>query len=155
MTLVINLVMRLITRKLKNSRREIINTTDIYNSFIEEKKGNFKPHLLDLNCKNKRLPKKQITRKLFALIVLQYLKIYFNDLLFNNKDSYFFLGGRMKAALLDKRVRVKSEHMTMDSFKDNLSLVWYLRPSRRDYYIVSLKKARGSLTLIKNFSKIN
>ena len=141
--------MRQMTLKQKNSKTVITNTKEFYQQYLKEKKGFFYSRELDLNYNKKSRKKEQITYRLFALIVLEYFKVYFHDLLFNSKDLYFFLGGRMTLCVLPKRIRVKVKNLNLNNLRDNLAFFWYLKPSKRHNYIVQVKKAHGSLTHAK------
>lgn len=144
--------MRQITLKLKNSKKETFNASHFYKLYIKEKRGLFYPYDIDLNLKKKsRIKKEILTRKTFRKIIATYLMIYFKDLFFQSRDSYFFLGGKLTLAVVPKRIRVLTKHMNSNSFNDNLNLVWYRRPSKRFKYIIDLKKIMGSGSKIKKY----
>lgn len=119
----------------KNSKLEVLNINHFHQKFLKEQQN-----------------ENAISLKLFKKIVYEYLKIYFYELYFLRVTKYFFLGGKMKIVTyptwVKKQRRGRSAEETLHRSERPLGLFWFLRPSRRMYFMVKLKKLTGSTNIL-------
>lgn len=141
----------------KNSDLEVLNINHFYNLFLKEKKS-YAPSFFNIDKKIKRGNKRKPTLQEYKKIIFQYLKIYFHELYLLRKTMYFFLGGFMKIAtypdfINNQRRGYKKEKEICVGSKP-LCLYWFMRPSKKMYYMTAIKKLTGSTNQIPKIEKI-
>lgn len=117
----------------KNSDVEILDITYFHSLYLK----NFRKFAVDL--------------KLYKKVVKTYLKIYFTELYMNKVAKYFFLGGQAKLVLGTAVVFNKATNSVINK---NINIFWYNRPSKKMWFMVTIKKMKGSssaLSKIENF----
>lgn len=139
-----------------NSDIEVFNINFFYKKFQTEKRR-YHPSLFCIGEKTKKKRKKGVSFSLYKKIVLEYLKLYFFELYMNSNPEYFPLGGFVKKVLYSKWARFQSRGKTKKTLtvsEGAIGLFWYMRPSIKMYYMVSLKKLTGSSNRIPKIEKI-
>lgn len=115
-----------------------------YKKFKKEKRR-YAPSLFDLENPSKNIRPIEVPFSLYKKIVSTYLRIYFLDLYFKMKPSYFFLTGTVK--LIRNR----------DFGKDHIrtGLFWYFRPSEKfSYKYCVLNKLRGTRNALPKIDRL-
>lgn len=145
------------TSQQKNSDLEVLNIGHFYKKFLKEKKS-YDPSLFAINKKTKAKRKRQVTLKEFRRIISTYLKIYFFELYLNRKTMYFFLGGFMKIVISKSWSRLQkrgfSKVQTLHNSDRAFLLYWYMRPTKKMYYMVKIKKLTGKHNVVPKIEKI-
>jgi len=140
----------------RSSEVEVINIGALYEKFEHEKRR-YAPSLFCVGEKTKRKRPKPVSLSLYKKIVLEYLKLYFWDFYMKPFPIYFPLGGFMKKVTYPKWVRFmakgKSEKR-ISGGNNALGLFWFVRPSMKMYYLVSIKKLTGSSNRIPDIEKV-
>lgn len=139
----------------RSSEIDVINISSFYKKFENEKRR-YAPSLFCVGQKTKRKRKEPVSLSIFKKIVMEYLKIYFYDFYMKQHPVYFPLGGFMKKVTYPKWIRfmAKGTSAKRISGGDNaIGLFWFLRPSMKMHYLVSIKKLTGSSNRIPNIEK--
>ncbi len=97
---------------------------------------------------------KKVDEKLHKKIVKQYQISWFRDFLKTKGTVYFFLGG------LAKKVVYKTRFLPYKKIRKNkIGIFWYKRPSIRSFFLVTIKKTRGTKVKVtdmeNNYVKYN
>ena len=140
----------------KKSDLEILSISYFYNLFSKEKKK-YAPSLFSVNKTVKEKRKRSVEYRLFKKIILEYLKVYFFDFYINKKYLYFPLGGFLKKVFYPKWIGTFNRGTTgkqKSGSEGAIGLFWYMRPSRKMYYMVTIKKLTGSSNHIPKIEAI-
>jgi hypothetical protein len=130
----------------RSSDIEVLGIKDFYNQFVKEKRR-YAPSLFCIGTKTKLKRKKPVELKLYKKIILEYLKLYFYDFYMNQNSIYFPLGGFLKKVVYPKWVRMMrrgSSEKQLSGGDKAIGLFWYMRATKKMFYMVELKKLTGS-----------
>lgn len=145
----------------KSIKEEVLSVKHFFKLYEKEKRK-YPSFLFCLNGSIKAKKRKSVDFNLFKKIVKNYLTVYFYNFYMSKGSRYFPLGGFMKKVLYDQwrepddfRRRPDGTRMGSDG---SIGLFWYMRPTRKIYYMTKLIKMAGStssLMKIENIYKNN
>jgi hypothetical protein len=97
--------------------------------------------------------KKEVSLKLYKKIIITFFQIYFNELYFKESGIYFPFGGYLKKVLYaswhDKiKKKQPANKKKVHGSDGSIGFMWYLRPSMKMQYLVSINKLTGSTNRI-------
>lgn len=102
--------------------------------------------------------KRRISLNLYKKIISCYLDVYFKDLYFSSGNLlYFPLGGYMKKVAYSKWVyKMKRGSQGIQHCKSDqaIGLFWFLRPSKKMYWMTKLKKLTGIYSKLAKLDKL-
>lgn len=127
-----------IPEKKSKERIDVLNIGHFYKLFQKEKRR----YAISLFSVSKSRTKKELPIKLYKEIVKEYLKIYFYEFYFFDNSVYFPWGGLLKKVSYPKWRFGKS------GSDGAIGLFWYLRPSKKMFFMVDILKTTGSTNQI-------
>ena len=83
---------------------------------------------------------------------MEYFKVYFYELFFFKKMSYFFLGGRMALCKIDSKLRTKNGEKYWSKIAPGI--FWYYMPCERFMLSVKIAKLMGSTNRFPKLQKL-
>lgn len=108
---------------------------------------------------NLKKGKKPLPYSLYRKIIKEYFNVYLNEFYYFNDAVYFPFGGLLKKVLYNKWTDEKIKPNTNRKEKEyrhignTIGFFWYLRPSKKMYYMVRIKKLKGSTSSLVKIEK--
>lgn len=100
----------------------------------------------------KGLAEKQVSEELYRKIIMEYFDIYFKEVYFLNKPSYFLYTGILDKVLYRPRIIKKNQKNIIA--KTTIGFMWSMRPSNLFFYCVRFIKLTGSSNRIPKIENV-
>ena len=125
-----------------SNNKMVFNVKDFFDDFEKSKKNDFK-------VLGKRKKDRKITLGQYKLILKTYFSIYFYEIFFIDKISYFFLGGYYQRAKVSQFIDRNSNKI----IPETISGIWFQRATKYLYLYTFFNLQRGSTNLIAKIRK--
>jgi hypothetical protein len=116
--------------------------------FMSEFKNKYPKYMLG----EKGSKEKKVSESLYKQILVEYFDIYFKEIYFINRPSYFLYTGIMDKVLYRPRI-IKKNQVNIIA-QATIGFMWSMRPSNLFFYCVRFIKLTGKLNKIPKIEKL-